>query len=115
MLRRRNLLLAVLFLGVACAGSLGEPLTSDPASTGGFPSFLRNSWKTDFTKASVSPEELTQGASKGGIPAIDLPVFVSVDAVDFLNDREPASPSRRAARRALTPYRSSPGTRSSTT
>ena len=89
MLRRRNLLLAVLFLGVACAGSLGEPLTSDPDSTGGFPSFLRNSWKTDFTKASVSPEELTQGASKGGIPAIDLPVFVSVDVVDFLNDREP--------------------------
>ena len=89
MLRRRNLLLAVLFLGVACnSGDFGEPLAPDP-DTGGFSPWLRAIWETDFTKASVAPAELTQGATKDGIPAINHPVFLPVDAVDFLNDREP--------------------------
>ena len=91
MRRFAGLLLLLTAVGAACSGNLGEPLSSEPgsASTGGFPASLAGDWKTDFTKASVSPEELTRGQTKDGIPAISQPRFLAVPKVDFLGAREP--------------------------
>ena len=56
-----------------------------------FEGLLRASWATDFTRASISFEEImTGGPPKDGIPAIDAPEFESVaDADAWLDDREP--------------------------
>jgi hypothetical protein len=59
------------------------PPTPPPFSTGG--------WSTDFTQRTVAWEEiLSGGPPKDGIPAIDAPVFESVDAAaTWLSDRDP--------------------------
>ena len=56
-----------------------------------FEGLLRASWATDFTRASISFDEImTGGPPKDGIPAIDAPEFESVaDADAWLDDREP--------------------------
>lgn len=47
-------------------------------------------WKTDFAKMSVDPSSvLSGGPPKDGIPPIDDPEFVAVDAVQDLSDRDP--------------------------
>ena len=52
---------------------------------------LRASWDTDFTRSTISFEEIqTGGPPKDGIPAIDEPAFESIADADFwLDDREP--------------------------
>ncbi len=53
--------------------------------------FSTQGWKTDFSKHSVSLDEiLSGGPPKDGIPAIDEPRFLSVDQADsWMGDREP--------------------------
>jgi len=53
--------------------------------------FSTQGWKTDFSKHSVSLDEiLSGGPPKDGIPAIDDPDFVSVDEADgWIGEREP--------------------------
>jgi len=48
-------------------------------------------WRTDFDKHTVSLDEITSGGPpKDGIPAIDRPVFISVEEANrWLADREP--------------------------
>ena len=56
-----------------------------------FQRLLRASWDTDFSRATISFDEiLTGGPPKDGIPAIDDPQFESIaDANAWLDDREP--------------------------
>ena len=56
-----------------------------------YESLLRATWATDFTRTSISFDEImTGGPPKDGIPAIDNPTFESVaDADEWLDDREP--------------------------
>lgn len=51
----------------------------------------RSSWKTNWSKASVNPDEIISGGvPRDGIPPIDDPVFVSVSsAAEWIDDREP--------------------------
>ena len=91
---RFGLLLAGLALVVACGSSQLAPLSDetpspDGSTTPAFPSFLRRDWQTNFDKASVSPNELTQGQTKDGIPSIDRPKFLTTAEADFLADQEP--------------------------
>jgi hypothetical protein len=82
----------------ACGGtsdsqsSTTAPLTptavAQPGTSGGIEP-LPGDWITDFRKASISREELTQGQIKDGIPAISEPRFLSVPEVDFLGEQEP--------------------------
>ncbi len=53
--------------------------------------FSTRGWKTDFSKHSVSFDDIMSGGPpKDGIPAIDDPKFVSVGEADgWLGDREP--------------------------
>ena len=53
--------------------------------------FSTRGWKTDFSKRSVSLDEiLSGGPPKDGIPPVDHPKFVAVgEADDWLGDREP--------------------------
>jgi hypothetical protein len=49
-----------------------------------------SNWKTDFTRSSVDLREITSGGPpKDGIPSIDRPKFIAVDAASWLGDREP--------------------------
>lgn len=49
-----------------------------------------DTWKTDFSKASVSLDEIESGGPpKDGIPAIDEPRYLEVKDVDFLEGPEP--------------------------
>ena len=77
---------AFALLAVACGAAI-SPLTE--TESGGFPSNLQRVWRTDFSKAAVSPSELIQGQTKDGIPAISEPKFIDVDAVFFLGGLEP--------------------------
>ena len=56
-----------------------------------FESLLRASWATDFTRATISLDEImTGGPPKDGIPAIDDPTFESIANADaWLDDLEP--------------------------
>lgn len=56
-----------------------------------FQRLLRASWDTDFTRATISFDEImTGGPPKDGIPSIDNPTFESVaDANVWLDDTEP--------------------------
>ena len=56
-----------------------------------FESLLRASWSTDFTRATISFDEImTGGPPKDGIPSIDDPQFESIsDADAWLDDLEP--------------------------
>ena len=51
---------------------------------------LRATWKTDFSRATISFDEIqTGGPPKDGIPSIDEPTFESVTKADeWLEDRE---------------------------
>ncbi len=55
-----------------------------------YESLLRASWATDFTRTTISFNEImTGGPPKDGIPAIDNPTFESVtDADEWLDDLE---------------------------
>ena len=83
------------------------PATSIPVSTQGkvhsvgaeeaeearskYEGLLRASWKTDFTRSTISFNEImTGGPPKDGIPAIDDPEFQTVSEADaWLDPREP--------------------------
>ncbi len=56
-----------------------------------FQRLLRASWDTDFTRSTISFDEImTGGPPKDGIPAIDNPEFETVaDADSWLDPREP--------------------------
>ena len=56
-----------------------------------YENLLRASWATDFTRTTISFDEImTGGPPKDGIPAIDNPTFESVaDADEWLDDLEP--------------------------
>lgn len=56
-----------------------------------FQRLLRASWNTDFTRSTISFDEITTGGPpKDGIPAIDHPEFETVaDADAWLDPREP--------------------------
>lgn len=56
-----------------------------------YESLLRAHWHTDFTRTTISFDEIqTGGPPKDGIPAIDNPTFESVaDADEWLDDLEP--------------------------
>src|SRR5918992_5387106 len=57
---------------------------------GGTPGPLAGNWQTDFSKRAVPLSEIQSGGpGKDGIPAIDRPRFLDVDAVDFLKPKEP--------------------------
>ena len=58
---------------------------------GRYESLLRATWETDFTRTTISFDEImTGGPPKDGIPAIDDPQFESVaDADGWLDDLEP--------------------------
>ena len=58
---------------------------------GRYESLLRATWDTDFTRTTISFDEImTGGPPKDGIPAIDDPQFESVaDADGWLDDLEP--------------------------
>ena len=57
----------------------------------------QESWRTDFTKTTVDPDEIASGGPpKDGIPAIDEPKFVDVRAANrFLDGNEPVAVVRR--------------------
>ena len=67
---------------IVSAAVLGGAIAPSPATA---------QWKTDFDKHTVPLDEITSGGPpKDGIPAIDRPVFVSVEEADrWLGDREP--------------------------
>jgi len=62
------------------------PAPSDPD----VPEAAAQSFDTDFSKRTVSFEEITRVLPKGRIPAIDEPQFTGVDGADgWLDDKEP--------------------------
>jgi len=67
---------------IISAAMLGSAIAPPPAIA---------QWRTDFDKHTVPLDEITSGGPpKDGIPAIDRPVFVSVEEADrWLGDREP--------------------------
>ena len=75
--------------------SVDEELSTLPDAGPGLgeaspPPDLRAGWQTDFSKRSVSFDEIMSGGpGKDGIPAVDQPKFVAVGDADFLDDREP--------------------------
>ncbi len=80
-------------VGLAVLFGYGEAISQDAGSSG--PGvrvpFSTRGWKTDFSKHSVDLNEIMSGGPpKDGIPPIDNPRFVSVEAADsWLGDREP--------------------------
>ena len=81
---------AILLLAVSCTPSspIVPSAASDSISTLPFPV---SGWKTNFQKHSAPYKEfLSGGPAKNGIPAIETPIFVSVqEAGAWLADREP--------------------------
>ena len=91
---------------VESAATMLPTATSIPAATEGlvmtvdaeqaertrskYENLLRASWATDFTRTTISFDEImTGGPPKDGIPAIDNPTFESVaDADEWLDDLE---------------------------
>jgi hypothetical protein len=73
----------VFFALFACGEAEPQDRDDVPFGTGG--------WKTDFSKHSVSLDEIMSGGPpKDGIPAVDDPRFVSVrEADEWIGDREP--------------------------
>ena len=54
------------------------------------PAAITAGWKTDFGRRAVPLSEFQSGGpGKDGIPAIDRPMFIAVDEVDFLEPQEP--------------------------
>jgi len=110
-----SLLAALAVLAVACSSAATAPTpapekpaptsqptaalaaptpTTDAASAGdalGSLRFSRSGWKTDFSKRTVSLNEIQSGGPpRDGIPPIDAPRFVRPsDAADWLKDNEP--------------------------
>ena len=82
-------LLASLFVlfAAACGAAAAPQLAA--TDSGDFPRGLQAVWRTDFSKASVTPDELTQGQTKDGIPALSEPRFLDVTEVTFLGEKEP--------------------------
>jgi hypothetical protein len=95
---RTFLLLSVLVLA-GCGGAAREAATEEEptgadAETrdlgGPPPASMTRGWETDFSRHSVPFSEIQAGGPpKDGIPPIDAPRFVTADAVDFLQPREP--------------------------
>jgi hypothetical protein len=98
-------ILVLALLGVACsgdskqtgadaeevAGGQERPQSTTGGATGKtpFPPSLTADWNTDFSKTSVSPDELTRGQVKDGIPALSQPKFLTVGQASFLKGQEP--------------------------
>ena len=90
-------LAALALFAVACGGDSGGGSAVAPtsAATPGSSQAGANQpqridgWLTDVSKTSIDLDELTQGQTKDGIPAISDPRFLAVPEVDFLADQEP--------------------------
>jgi hypothetical protein len=69
------------------------------------PSSMRNEFSTDFSKHSISYDEVISGGpQKDGIPAIDRPSFVSVEeAGSWIGGTEPVIVLRREEREKIYP------------
>ncbi|MBA3447171.1 MAG: DUF3179 domain-containing protein [Pseudaminobacter sp.] len=76
-------LIRALMLIAAIAVSAGTAI-ADPEN------WIREGWKTDFSKSSVPFDEMISGGPpRDGIPSIDAPKFASASEVDDIADREP--------------------------
>ena len=96
-------LLAVvaLLLAAACSAAAGSeadeaaaqptmPTDITPEEEAKAKVFKTQGWKTDFTMRTVSLTEFQSAQTRDGIPAIDVPVYVSqAQAGEWLQDREP--------------------------
>ncbi len=82
--------LSMTLLTLIACGEAASQQEEDSGQTVDVP-FSTRGWRTDFSKRSVPLDEiLSGGPPKDGIPAIDRPRFVSVDAADkWIGDREP--------------------------
>jgi hypothetical protein len=90
--RISGLLLAALALAVAgCGGSDREQPRRSSQSAEAELNFSKEGWRTDFRRHSVPLTEFVSGGPpRDGIPPIDKPRFVSIEAADeFLDEREP--------------------------
>lgn len=74
--------------GDANSGTSGDAASTEETTQATGPRRV-NGWFTDTSKASIDIDELIQGQTKDGIPAISQPKFLSVTKVDFLKDQEP--------------------------
>jgi hypothetical protein len=95
---RLLLAIGIALVVAGCGGSAREAERSETAqtSTGSESSvtarnFASEGWRTDFSRHNVPLSEFQSGGpAKDGIPAIDEPRFVGVDAAaDWLGPREP--------------------------
>jgi hypothetical protein len=103
--RRLALLASILVLASGCGGSgerapsdeelarIADEINREVPNVGlgeGSPPRDESVWRTDFSKASVSLDEIESGGPpKDGIPAIDEPRYTKATHVDFLEDPEP--------------------------
>jgi Protein of unknown function (DUF3179) len=83
---------ALVALAAGCGDSsrshAGTATERDPSSKA--VDFRAEGWKTDFARRKAPLSEfLSGGPPKDGIPAIDSPRFMTVDAVDFMRPQEP--------------------------
>jgi Protein of unknown function (DUF3179) len=82
----------LLAFAFGCRGSSSAPTatTTDRALPSEALEFRAEGWTTDFTRREVPLSEfLSGGPPKDGIPPIDSPRFLRVDAVDFVRPEEP--------------------------
>ncbi len=65
--------------------------TPRPLPATDLPSYIKSGWRTDFTKHSIDYAEIVPaGVPRDGIPAIDAPRFVGVDAASvFVSPDDP--------------------------
>lgn len=79
--KKRSLRSSWLWVAAICV--LSQSLPAQPPGAG-------SNWKTDFTRTSIDFRELQHGGPpKDGIPSIDRPKFIGVDAATWLGSREP--------------------------
>ncbi len=67
-----------------------SPVTTRQVNDSRLPSYMLLDWKTDFTKHSVSCDEISPAGLRDLIPPIDHPTFLRVsEAPEYMNDEEP--------------------------
>jgi hypothetical protein len=65
-------------------------MTFSAVAAAGLEDWIREGWKTDFSKSSVQFDEIFSGGPpRDGIPSIDDPKFVGASEVKDIEDREP--------------------------
>ncbi len=82
-----------LLLAVACGGSqASSPEADGPVVSGAWENTaqtLAGGWRTNFAKASISPDSISRAADKDAIPSLTDPLLVAVAEADFLAGVEP--------------------------